>query len=177
MNTGPQSGAFAPVPTGWLARVRADYDRKEWWSLAAVAWSAMLLGGALVLEHGFGLEPCALCLNQRFWVVLGGVCAVAGFAHNPGNRLYPALTTAAALGGAYFAGKHIRLLTLPADEVPRCGVEFSYMLDAFPVADVLRAMVVGTGECTDQAATVPILALAGFVGMIALSVMQWRSRG
>lgn len=151
-------------------------DRKPWWSLATVGWCAGLLAGALVLEHGFGLAPCALCLNQRLWVVLAGVVAAAGFAHDPRRHVYPALTALAAVGGAVFSLRHLYLLTLPADAVPRCGVDFGYMLDVFPLADVLSAMLSGTGECADQSATIPALALAGFVGIVALAFLQWRGR-
>ena len=166
----------ANVPGGMLRRAWRVCDRKHWWSFATVAWAASLIGGALVLEHGFGLAPCALCLNQRLWVVLAGVVAAAGFAHDPRRRLYPLLTALAAVCGGAFSVRHLHLLTLPADAVPRCGVDFGYMLDAFPLADVLTAMLSGTGECADQSATIPALALAGFVGILALAFLQWRSR-
>lgn len=157
-------------------RVWRICDRKHWWSLATVAWAAGLVAGALVLEYGFDLAPCALCLNQRLWVILAGIIAGVGFAHNPNLRVYPLLTALAGLGGAFFAVRHLHLLTLPADAVPRCGVDFGYMLDAFPLADVLTAMLSGTGECADQSATIPALALIGFIDIIALAIMQWRSR-
>ena len=146
----------------------------SWWSMGTVAWTACLLAGALVLEYGFGLAPCALCLNQRLWVVLAGVVATIGFAHNPRLRLYPLLTAGAAVGGAAFSVRHLHLLTLPADAVPRCGVDFGYMLDTFPIVEVLAAMLSGTGECADQSATIPALALAGFVGILALAFLQCR---
>ena len=143
--------------------------------MATVAWTACLLAGALVLEYGFGLAPCALCINQRLWVVLAGVLAAIGCAHDPRRRLYPLLTAFAAVGGAAFSVRHLHLLTLPADAVPRCGVDFGYMLDAFPIVEVLTAMLSGTGECADQSATVPALALAGFVGILGLAFLQWRA--
>lgn len=163
------------APPGVLARIWRICDRKAWWSLAIVGWTAGLLGGALVLEYGFGLAPCALCLNQRLWVVLAGVVAGVGFAHNPRLPVYPLLAALASLGGAFFAVRHLHLLTLPEGAVPRCGVDFGYMLDAFPLAEVLTAMLSGTGECADQSATVPALALLGFVGTLALAGLQWRS--
>ena len=148
----------------------------EWWSLVSVGWTAALLGGALVLEHGFGLAPCALCLNQRFWVLLAGVVAAVGLAHDPRLARYPALTGLAAVGGGCFALRHLYLLTLPAEAVPRCGVDFGYMMDVFPLADVLAAMLSGTGECAEQSATIPALALAGFLGILTLAILHWRAR-
>lgn len=153
-----------------------NWDRKELWNLANVAWAAMLVGGALVLEHGFSLAPCALCLTQRLLAMLAGLIAVAGLMHNPRLGVYPLLTIAASVAGAYFAIRHLHLLTLPADQVPSCGVDFDYMLEVFPLVDVLRAMTSGTSDCAEQGATIPALALAGFAGLLALAVAQWRSR-
>ena len=149
---------------------------KRMWNLAAVAWAAMLLNTALVLEHGFGLAPCALCLTQRLFVVLAGLCAAAGLAHNPRLGIYPLLTIGASIAGAYFAIRHLYLMTLPADQVPSCGVEFDYRIDVFPLMDILRHMIVGTGDCADHSPTIPALALVGFIGMAALTAIHWRQR-
>ena len=165
-----KAGAGGALPALWRA-----IDRREWWSLAMIGWTAALLGGALILEYGFGQVPCALCINQRLWVLLAGLVALAGFAHNPRRRVYPVLAGLAAVGGGYFSVRHLHLLTLPADQVPSCGVDFGYMLDAFPLGDILRAMLSGTGECAEQSATIPALALAGFVGIVALAFLHWRS--
>ena len=135
-----------------------------------------MVGGALVLELAFGQEPCALCVNQRWWAMLAGVIAVLGFAHNPRLGIYPLLVLLAALAGGAFAIRHLYLLTLPAGSVPGCGVPLDYMIDVFPVLDVLRHMTVGTGECTEQSFVVPALALGGFVVLAGLAVTYWRSR-
>ena len=153
-----------------------EWNRKELWNLASVGLAAALAGGAIVLEHGFGLAPCALCLTQRLLVILAGLIAATGLAHNPRLGIYPLLAILVSLAGGYFAIRHLYLLTLPADQVPSCGVDFDYMLEVFPLADVLRVMTAGTGDCAEQGATIPALALAGFVGLLALATAQWRSR-
>ena len=149
---------------------------KELWNLAAIAWAAILAAGALVLEHGFGQLPCALCLNQRAWIMLAGLFVAAGFAHNPRLGIYPLLAVGASLAGGTFSIRHLYLLTLPADQVPGCGVDFDYIIDVFPVLDVLRHMAQGTGECTEQGFVIPAAALVGFVGMLALTITYWRRR-
>ncbi len=149
---------------------------KEFWSLAAIAWAAALVGVALVLEHGFGQAPCALCMTQRLFVMVAGLIAVIGFAHNPRWGIYPLLTILASLAGGGFSIRHLYLLTLPADAVPECGVDFDYLIDVFPLLDILRAMTTGTGECADQGFSIPALALAGFAAMIVLAATWWRSR-
>jgi len=152
------------------------WNKKEFWNLAAVAWAAMLVGGALVLELGFGQLPCALCLNQRLWIMLAGVLCVVGLAHNPRLGIYPLLAAAASVAGGAFSIRHLYLLTLPPDSVPGCGVDLEYMLDVFPIMDVLKNLTMGTGECTEQSFVIPALALAGFAGMLALTITYWRSR-
>ena len=148
---------------------------KDFWNLAAVAWAAMLLGGALILEYGFGMAPCALCMTQRLFVLLAGVAAVAGLAHNPRLGIYPLMAVLATVAGAWSSIRHLYLLSLPADQVAGCGVDFDYMVAVFPIMDVLRAMLSGTGECAEQSWVVPGLALAGFVGMLILVVVYWRA--
>lgn len=153
----------------------ADWERKELWNLAAVAWAAAMVGGALILELAFGQEPCPLCVNQRWWAMLAGILAVAGFAHNPRLGIYPLLVSLASVAGAAFAIRHLYILTLPSGSVEGCGVPLDYVLDVFPILDILRVMA-GTGECADQSFVIPALALAGFVGMIALTIAYWRAR-
>lgn len=173
------AGTMAGTASAALDRVARAWfgcDAKRLLNLAAVGWAAMLASGALVLEHGFGLAPCALCMTQRLFVLLAGLCAVAGLVHNPRLGVYPLLALLASAAGAYFAVRHLYLLWLPADQVPSCGVDLDYLIDVFPLVDILRAMTVGTGECTDQGAAIPALALAGFAGMAALTVAYWRAR-
>ena len=167
---------MASILTSRLRNGLADWNGKELWSVATVGLAAAMAGGAIVLEYGFGLAPCALCLTQRLLVLLAGLFAVAGLAHWPRLGIYPLLTILAALAGGYFAIRHLYLLTLPADQVPSCGVDFDYLLEVAPLMDVLRAMTAGTADCAEQGATIPALALAGFAALIALAVAQWRSR-
>lgn len=143
-------------------------------ALAATATAAGMAGGAVLLEYEFGLVPCALCLSQRLCAMLAGLIAVAGLAHGPRLAAYPWALLAAAGAGGYFALRHLYLLWLPPGEVASCGVDFDYFLrGAFPLADKLKAMLAGTGECGEQSAVLPGLALAGFAGLGILAVL-WR---
>ena len=153
----------------------SDFNKKELFNLATVAWAAMMVGVALVLELGFGQEPCPLCVNQRWWAMLAGVLAFAGFAHNPRLGIYPLLVSLAALVGGAFSIRHLYIMTQPPGSVEGCGVPLDYLLEVFPVGDILRVMA-GTGECADQSFVIPALALTGFVGLLALTIGYWRAR-
>ena len=61
-----------------------------------------------------------------------------------------------ALFGIAVAGRHLWIQSLPADQVPLCGGDLSYMLDTFPFAKVLKLVFTGSGEC---AKVQPVLGL------------------
>ena len=59
--------------------------------LAGFLASAGLIGSALVFQYGLGLEPCPLCIVQRWFLIAVGLALLAGALHNPrarGRRLY-----------------------------------------------------------------------------------------
>ena len=109
-----------------------------------------MMAYALYAEHVLYLMPCPLCIFERVAVIaLGLVFLIAAF-HNPqgrGRHAYTALVALAAGSGVGIAGWHVRLQNLPADEVPSCGPGLNYMLDAFPLADALKMVFYGSGEC------------------------------
>ena len=150
-------------------------------ALLLIATAAGLLGGALFMEHMLKLDPCPLCLMQRIWVGAVGVIACLSFVHGSGRIRYPIAAAGAAIVGGGFAVRQIYLQHLPPDQVPSCGPDFAYMLDAFPASEVLKAMVMGTGNCAEVTYTILGIslagwALAGFVWMAGLAALQIRAR-
>lgn len=111
-----------------------------------------LMGFALFAQHVLLLDPCPLCVLQRVAVISLGVLFLLAALHDPaggGRIVYAVLLGIAALGGAGIAGWHARLQRLPADEVPACGPGLDYMLDNFPLADALKMVFSGSGECAE----------------------------
>ena len=51
--------------------------------------------------------------------------------------------------GMALAGRHVWLQSLPAEQVPDCGMGLNYMLETMPVLDVLREVLYGAGECAE----------------------------
>lgn len=118
-------------------------------ALAALA-CALLLGFGYFLQYVRGLDPCPLCLVQRgfFYGVL--LASLGGALHGPGRvrtRVYAALAFLFAAGGAAAASRQVWLQHLPPDKVPQCSPDLYFMLENFPLAQVLRRLVSGTGEC------------------------------
>ncbi len=136
---------------------------------------AALIGWALWLQYGEGLEPCPLCMFQRVAVIAVGLVFLAAAIQNPfrpGAALYALLTLVVAGAGAAFAGRQIWLQALPKDQVPACGMGLSYMMDSMPFLDVFTRVLKGSGECAEKAWVFLGLSIAGwsFVFFIAMIV-------
>jgi disulfide bond formation protein DsbB len=139
---------------------------------------AGLIGWALWLQYGEGLDPCPLCMFQRVCVIAVGVLFLIAAVHNPerpGAALYALLTLLIAGAGAGFAGRQIWLQALPKDQVPACGMGLSYMMESMPWLDVFTRVLQGTGECAEKAWVFLGLSIAGwtfvfFVGMIVAAI-------
>jgi disulfide bond formation protein DsbB len=139
---------------------------------------AGLIGWALWLQYGEGLDPCPLCMFQRVCVIAVGVLFLIAAVHNPerpGAALYALLTLLVAGAGAGFAGRQIWLQALPKDQVPACGMGLSYMMESMPWLDVFTRVLKGSGECAEKAWVFLGLSIAGwtfvfFVGMIVAAI-------
>ncbi len=131
-----------------------------------------LLAFALYSQYYGGLLPCPLCTFQRGAFAGLGLVFLFGSVHAPtrpsGRAFYSALAVLCAGVGVAIAGRHVWLQNLPADKVPACGPDLSYMLEAFPLGDVLRRVFTGSGECAEVDWTflglaMPAWSLAWFV--------------
>ncbi|MCC5947245.1 MAG: disulfide bond formation protein B [Nitriliruptoraceae bacterium] len=146
---------------------------------AAMAIAAAgLLGAAFFLEHQMGLVPCPLCMMQRIWVGVVGIVALIAAASGAGYRVAAAGVTLAALIGSGFSLRQLWLQSLPPDQVPACGPDLYYMMEVFPLSDVLRAMTVGTGDCAEVhpvlGLSIPAWVLMAFVAFIVAALLAWR---
>lgn len=112
---------------------------------------AVLMAIALFMEHVMGLLPCPLCMLQRVAVIGVGVVALIAALHNPAGRtgtsLYAGLIILLSAIGAALASRQLWLQSLPADQVPACGPSVDYLLEAFPLVDVIMIALQGTGDC------------------------------
>jgi disulfide bond formation protein DsbB len=66
------------------------------------------------------------------------------------------------LSGVGVAGRHIWIQHLPKDEVPACGPGLDYMLENFPMSEVLKELMHGSGECAAKGWT-----------FLALGIPEW----
>jgi disulfide bond formation protein DsbB len=135
---------------------------------------------ALYMEHVMALEPCPLCILQRVMVIATGIIALLAALHGPGKtgiQVYGGLVAATATGGAMLSIRQLWLQSLPADEVPSCGPSLDYLLDVFPLTEVLTMILSGDGSCAEVAwslfgISIPGWTLVGFIGLIAIGIWQ-----
>lgn len=129
---------------------------------------AGLLAVAFYMEHIMGLEPCPLCWLQRFAFMAVAVVGLLAVLHNPGNigaRIYGFLLALAGGAGLGLAGRQLWLQSLPADQVPACGTSVDYMLEVFPLMEVLAMAVKGTGDCAKVVWTFLGLSIPGWTAV------------
>ena len=98
-----------------------------------------LLGFGLYLQHGLGLEPCPMCIMQRYAFATAALIALIAGLHAPGRggeRIYAVLIGAAALTGGMIAARQ-SWMQLNPPLIPECGPGLEFMLESFPLAQAL----------------------------------------
>lgn len=140
-----------------------------------------LLATAYYMEYQLGLEPCAMCIIQRIAIALAGLAALVGIIHNQHPKIYFSLTGLFSVGGAASAIRHLYLQSLPADQVPTCGPDLSYLIDQSYFSDALRMMLIGDGNCAEVMWSLLGISIPGWVlicclGIISLSTLALYKR-
>jgi disulfide bond formation protein DsbB len=116
--------------------------------LVAAACVAMLAFG-LYLQHVVGLEPCPMCIVQRYALVLVALAAgVSGALRARAAHLLGALLVLLFSGfGAFVAARQSWLQWHPP-EVASCGRDFYGMIETFPLKRAIPMIFKGGGDCT-----------------------------
>ena len=143
------------------------------WFMFVVLSCASLMAFALYYQHVEYLDPCPLCILQRLAFIWMGSFALIAALHNPdsaGQRVYAWLVGLGAICGALLAGRHVWLQSLPPGEVPECGPGLNYMLDNFPLLEVLSNVFYGSGSCAEIqwqfiGLSMPLWTLIWFMGL------------
>ena len=131
-----------------------------------------LVGASFYVQHVLGIEPCPLCIVQRFtYLGLIPIFVAAAVAPADGRSQRALLWTAGtlALGGLAIAGYQTYLQLFPAPVVARCSASLSYMLDSMAFTEVLARLVHATGDCSDTSFRILGLTLAQASLLVFLS--------
>ena len=127
-----------------------QFDRFPRRVLAGIALVCIaLLGFALYLQHVGGLEPCPMCIVQRYADVL--IVIVAGLGAilpRRGGQIGGAvLLVVLSVGGAFVAARQSFLQWYPP-EVVSCGRDLYGMIETFPLKRVFPMIFRGSGDCS-----------------------------
>ncbi|HQS33690.1 disulfide bond formation protein B [Polaromonas sp.] len=144
-----------------------------WISAVCVA----LLAFGLYLQHGVGLEPCPMCIVQRYALVLVAVVAgLTALSSKKGVLVAGSLVMLGVAGfGAFVAARQSWLQWYPP-EVASCGRDFYGMIETFPLKRAIPMIFKGSGDCTKIDWTFLGLSIANWsfisFGVIALVALM-----
>ena len=141
--------------------------------LVCAACIAMLAFG-LYLQHGVGLEPCPMCIVQRYALVLVAIVAgVTALATRKSLFVTGSGLMAVLSGlGAFVAARQSFLQWYPP-EIASCGRDLYGMIETFPLKRAIPMIFKGSGDCTKIDWTFLGLSIANwsFVCFVVIAVL------
>jgi disulfide bond formation protein DsbB len=152
-----------------------------WLTLVAAGSVAMLAFG-LYLQHSVGLEPCPMCIVQRYALIL--VAILAGVAALWSGRKTQSVGLVGmgsmAAFGAFVAARQSWLQWNPP-EIMSCGRDFFGMIESFPLKRAIPMIFKGSGDCSEIDWTFLGLSIANwtflvFSGIALLAVVLFVQR-
>ncbi len=120
-------------------------------NFAGAAACLGMLAFALYAEYALNLEPCPLCMFQRFTVLGLGIVFLVAAIHNPtrtGARwVYSVLIGLASLATIGIAGRHVYIQSQPPGSIASCGAPLNILFQMFHVWQVVAKVLHAGGEC------------------------------
>lgn len=142
-------------------------------TLICAACIAMLAFG-LYLQHVVGLEPCPMCIVQRYALVLVAVMAgITAFAHRKGLQVAGSgLMALISVLGAFVSARQSFLQWYPPQEAS-CGRDLYGMIETFPLKRAIPMIFKGSGDCTKIDWTFLGLSIANwsFICFVVIAVL------
>lgn len=107
---------------------------------------------SLYLQYKVGLQPCPLCLMQRFCVILLLLLCLLTVMPITLRTLkrFTLLQILFASAGLYFSLRQLWLLTLPSGQMPACMPGLDILIQYFPWQTVAQALFWGSGDCSES---------------------------
>jgi disulfide bond formation protein DsbB len=140
-------------------------DRAAALFMTALVACLGILGYALHLQFGEGLDPCPWCIVQRVGFLLVGLVALLAALQRPWNvgiRVWSLIGATMALAGAASAAYHLWLQSDPKRAAACAGSALERLLDASRIGDWVPPLLQYGGTCEAKAWT-----------LLGLSMPQW----
>lgn len=117
--------------------------------LSVFVAAAALIGFGMYLQQVDHLEPCPLCILQRYaYVVVGSLALLAAVVPRVPGRFVGWLAILCALSGAGVGVWHVWLQLHPP-AVSACGPSLEYLVANLPLGRALPRIFQGYGDCTN----------------------------
>jgi protein dithiol:quinone oxidoreductase len=127
--------AVAPVPR---------FASALWLLIGLVAWGSVL--AAVGLQHFIALEPCPMCILQRYAHLAVGLFALLAAATGGlWRRAFGLATLAGALGGVALGSQHVWMQQNPI--LARCSRQLFELVNQSLPAQWLPGLFRGAGDC------------------------------
>ena len=137
-----------------------------------------LLAVGLYLQHVVGLEPCPMCIVQRYIMLIFSITAflMAASRSRKIQGLGFSLLALESIGGAYVAARQSWLQWYPP-EVVMCGRDFYGMIETFPLKQAIPMIFKGGGDCSvvDWTLLGGSIANWSFVAFVGLALLALTS--
>ena len=121
--------------------------RRAYLGLSALCFSMLAFG--LYLQHSVGLDPCPMCIVQRYaLLIVAAIALLTGASGKKSVHLVGAgLLLASAGFGAFVAARQTWLQWYPP-EIATCGRDFYGMIESFPLNRAIPMIFRGSGDCS-----------------------------
>jgi protein dithiol:quinone oxidoreductase len=142
-------------------------------NLLGAAICLSLLAFALYAQHGLALEPCNMCILQRFAVAaLGLLFLLAAMLRlpKPVNLLWGLTLLLSAAATLTLALRQVWMQAQPLGSLPSCGADIYALLDMLPWTQVVTTVWNGGGECQAITWSWLGLSMAGWVCVASLGL-------
>jgi disulfide bond formation protein DsbB len=132
----------------WLVTGFVAHPRWVWAGLSALCIGLLSFG--MYLQHVVGLEPCPMCIVQRYTMVLVALLALVWAILNPrgtGQTIGASFGLLLAGFGAFVAARQSWIQWYPP-EIATCGRDFYGMIESFPLQRAIPMIFKGSGDCS-----------------------------
>lgn len=132
-----------------LIHMLIRWPTRAWLAIVAFACTALMAFGVLYLQYHLGLEPCPMCIVQRYAMIGVIVWCLLGLSKkSPVRTLIMSWLVFLTAGfGAFVAARQTWLQWYPP-EVVNCGRDFYGMIENFPLQRAIPMIFKGSGDCS-----------------------------
>jgi protein dithiol:quinone oxidoreductase len=147
--------------------------------------TSALFVGSLLLQYGFRLEPCALCMIDRVLVFVLAMLYLVACLHQPsaqGQWVYRLLGLCLVALGLFTTGRHLWIMHLPPEQMPSCTPSLEYLIETLPLHEAIMVLFQGSKECGENVRpflglSLPAWTFVGFCVIGILNIIPCKKKG